>query len=41
MQVYLEKSDNDKSDFRQVGKIIGSGYIFGGFVSDKSESEFR
>ena len=41
LQVYLDKSDNDKSDFRQVGKIIGNGNIYGGVVSVKSECEFR
>ena len=39
--MYLDKSDIDKSDFRLVGNIVVNGYIFGGFVSYKSESEFR
>ena len=33
LQVYLDKSDTDKSDFRQVATKIGNRNIFGSFVS--------
>ena len=39
-QMYFDKSDTDKSDFREVGFFFGNRHVFGGFEHVNSDPIF-